>query len=167
METRIKVVLLVALLLVACGFGAIYFTNKYLKSVSPTPMSNRVQEPENIKTGNIPAAEEKTSAAETDNGMCGRQQQYNRQESGSVKEMKDRKAALNPSPVLKEIPLQEERNPSSNRCRKRPSTEKQRCKYYCRHNQEVSSIREIREDMGPRRNLKKRKRCRPLYRKVL
>ena len=35
-ETRIKVVLLVVLLLVACGFGTIYLTNRYLKSVSPS-----------------------------------------------------------------------------------------------------------------------------------
>ena len=64
-ETRIKVVLLVALLLVACGFGTIYLTNKYLKSVSPTLISNRVQDPENIQAVEAPVAEEKTSAART------------------------------------------------------------------------------------------------------
>lgn len=110
METRIKVVLLVALLLVACGFGVIYFTNKYLKPVSPTPINNRIQEQENIKTGDIPASEEKTLAAGTTTILRSTTAVH---PSGvkAVNEMKDRKAALNPSPVLKEIPLQEERKP--------------------------------------------------------
>ena len=67
-ETRIKVVLLVALLLVACGFGTIYLTNSYLKSVSPNLASRHVQEAENIKTEQAPAAEKNTPGNKNRNG---------------------------------------------------------------------------------------------------
>jgi Tfp pilus assembly protein PilF len=109
-ETRIKVILLVALLLVVCGFGTIYLTNKYLKSVSPALVNNRVQNPENIQAVEAPVAEEKASPAKATTVV-----QLTRASQpvkvGPVKEMKEEKTALNPSPALKEIPKREDKKP--------------------------------------------------------
>jgi hypothetical protein len=109
-ETRIKVVLLVTLLLVACGFGTIYLTNKYLKSVSPTLASNRAQDPEKTQAVKAPVAEAKVSPAKTKTvvqlATASRPVKV-----GPVKEMKEEKTTLNPSPVLKEIPKQEDKKP--------------------------------------------------------
>jgi tetratricopeptide (TPR) repeat protein len=103
-ETRIKVILLVALLLVACGFGTIYFTNKYLKSVSPTLIANRVQERENIRGGDAPEVEERASAIKTTTVV-------QPPGVGPVKKLNEEKASVNPSPALEEIPKQENKKP--------------------------------------------------------
>jgi tetratricopeptide (TPR) repeat protein len=100
-ETRIKVVLLVVLLLVACGFGTIYLTNSYLQSVSPNLASRRVQEPENIKTEQAPATG--INAPVTKTGISA--------QAAKVETMQETKkeaeTAANPDPTLKETPKQE------------------------------------------------------------
>jgi tetratricopeptide (TPR) repeat protein len=102
-ETRIKVVLLVALLLVVCGFGTIYLTNKYLKSVSPSLTNRRVQEAENIKAEQAPATEKNTPATKTETVVQPAKVE-NVQET-----KKEAETAVNQAPVLKEAPKQEDK----------------------------------------------------------
>ena len=108
-ETRIKVIVLVALLLVASGFGTIYLTNRYLKSVSPALVGNRVQEPENIQADQTPATEEKAPAAKAEKVV----QQATAVQPAKVAPVKEtkkeEKSAANASPVLKGTPIREEK----------------------------------------------------------
>ena len=65
-ETKIKVILLVALLLVACGLGTIYFINGYLKPGSPAEVGQRVQAPKDIERNQAPAVENIAPQAKTE-----------------------------------------------------------------------------------------------------
>jgi Flp pilus assembly protein TadD len=110
-ETRIKVVLLVVLLLVACGFGTIYFTNRYLKPVSTAIVSQRVQEPENIQAGSVPVTEINTPAAKTETVVQPTTTAQSTKVEPVLETKKEPKATSHPSPVLKEIPKQENSTP--------------------------------------------------------
>jgi tetratricopeptide (TPR) repeat protein len=102
-ETRIKVVLLVALLLVACGFGTIYLANKYLKSLSPNLASRRVQEPEDIKTEQASATEKNAPVTKTKTVV-------QQAKAETVQETKEEaETATNPASTLKEPPKQEDK----------------------------------------------------------
>ena len=105
-ETRIKVVLLVALLLVVCGFGTIYLTNRYLESVSLNLSSRYVQEAANIKTEQVPAAEKNTSAKKTETVV-------QRTKIETVRETKkEAETVVNQPSVLKETPQKEDKKAS-------------------------------------------------------
>jgi Flp pilus assembly protein TadD len=106
--TRIKVVFLATLILVACGFGTIYFTDKYLKSASPTLVVNRAQGLDSRQAGHVPAVEEKASSDKT---TIVAQSAITTQsvKAGPVKEINEEKTAAKPSPSLKETPMQEDK----------------------------------------------------------
>jgi predicted Zn-dependent protease len=110
-ETRIKVVLLVALLVVACGFGTIYFTNRYLKPASPAIVNQRVQEPENIQTSQAPTTEKNTPLTKVETVVQPATAAQPSKVEPVQETKKEVKAASHPSPVLKEIPKQEDKTP--------------------------------------------------------
>jgi len=107
-ETRIKVVLLVALLLVVCGFGTIYLTNRYLESVSLNLSSPHVQEAEHIKTEQPPTAGKNALAKKTETIAQNAKIETVRETK------KEAETVVNPPSVLKETPQQEDRQRRDN-----------------------------------------------------
>jgi predicted Zn-dependent protease len=110
-ETRIKVILLVALLLIACGFGTIYFTNSYLKSVSPAPVIRHAQEPVNIEKSQAPTTGINSPVTKTETVVQGATAIQPAKVEPVQEIKKEAKTASRPSPVLKEIPKQEDKKP--------------------------------------------------------
>jgi tetratricopeptide (TPR) repeat protein len=110
-ETRIKVVLLIALLLIACGFGTIYFTNRYLKSVSPAPVIRHAQEPVNIEKSQAPTTGINSPVTKTETVVQAATAIQPAKVEPVQEIKKEAKAASRPSPVLKEIPKQENPTP--------------------------------------------------------
>jgi predicted Zn-dependent protease len=69
METRMKIIFLVILLFIACGFGTIYVVSNYLKPVLPVPVTQRVQKPESSRADQAPATEKSAPSRKTEQAV--------------------------------------------------------------------------------------------------